>query len=366
MDYGYEDAGGQRPLVVRVPVEPVEAVAEADAADAVRRAGNFAVRGPVFGVAAQDADDGARWRVVVAVTADNPQEARDSLNSLLWFKAKDDAKDRAERRGLLAAVAQLERERVQELTVLGTRYRVVRAEEYAGEGSGGIELPRPSDPEPAAPDWDAKTPAARIDDGLVLDPDAPLTPTQAAETVALRDLTYTGTRFPTSVRDDSRRARQTHPDVLLLPTTYTLVERSSTGWTPASSPHPTPHEARKTLEYTLLQYEPRRRGLLPDLLSDARTVLAAGDCDPQTAAQLATYVAGADRLRAAPVNELEVHGVVYRIARTRRMLRWGPDGPETPRPTDSTGQDPCPIHVPLDEDGNIMPTPSEEPDTDNT
>lgn len=366
MNYGHEDAGGQRPLVVRVPVEPVEAVAEADAADAVRRAGNFAVRGPVFGVAAQDADDGARWRVMVAVTADNPQEARDSLNSLLWFKAKDDAKDRAERRGLLAAVAQLERERVQELTVLGTRYRIVRAEEYAGEGSDGIELPRPSDPEPAAPDWDPRTPAARIDDGLVLDPDAPLTPTQAAETLALRDLTYTGTRFPTPVRNDSRRARQTHPDVMLLPTTYTLVERSSTGWTPASAPHPTPHEARKTLEYTILQFEPRRRGLLPDLHSDARTLLASGDCDPQTATQLAAYVAGADQLRAAPINELEVHGIVYRIARTRRMLRWGPNGPETPRPTDSTGQDPCPIHVPLDEDGNIMPTPSAGPDTDNT
>ncbi|WP_229848490.1 DUF5954 family protein [Streptomyces melanogenes] len=346
----------------------MEAVTEADAADAVRRAGSFAVRGPVFGVAAQGADDGARWRVVVAVSADNPQEARDSLNSLLWFKAKDDAKDRAERRGILAAVARLESERVEELTVLGTRYRIVRAEEYAGEGSGGIELPRPSDPEPAAPDWDSTTLAARIDGGLVLDPDAPLTPAQAAETLALRSLTYTGKRFPTPVRNDSLRARETHPDVVLLPATYTLVERSSTGWTPASSMHPTPHEARKTLEYTLLQFEPHRRRLLPDVHTDARTLLASGDCDPHTAAQLAAYVAGADQLRAAPVNELEVHGVVYRIARTRRMLRWGPDGPETPRPTDPTGQDPCAIHVPLDEDGNLMPapTPGPETDTDNT
>lgn len=359
MSHGRKGPNRARRLVVRVPVEPVEAVMEADAVDALRTE-SLAVRGPLFGIAAQSAQDGPRWRVVVPVTADNPQEARDTLNSRLWFRAKDRAEDRAERRALLAAVARLDRERVTELTVLGTRYRVVRAEEYAGMGDDGLELPRPTDPEPAVPDWSPAIPTARTDDGLVLDPDAPVTPAQAAERLALRRLSYSGTRFPRSVLDDSRRALGTHPDVLLMPVAFTVVERGREGWTPSSSLHPTAHDARRTLEFTLLQWRPRQRGLVKDVHADARTVLAAEDCDPRTAAELAVYVAAADRLRAGSLNELKVRGIVYRIARTRRMLRWGPDGPESPRPSDPRGEAPCPIHVPLDEDGNYLPEDDED------
>ncbi|MFD9792495.1 DUF5954 family protein [Streptomyces sp. NPDC059070] len=358
MSHGHEGLGGARPLVVRVPVEPVEAVAEADAVDAVLRAGGFAVRGPVFGVAAQD---GPRWRVVGAVAAADPQEARDSLNSLFWSRAKNDPVDRTERRALLEAVALLERERVGELTVLGTRYRVIRVEEYAGAGPEGIELPRPSDPEPAVPDWDSRTTKPQTDDGLVLDPDAPITPAQAAERLALRELVYSGARFPDDVREDSRRARDAHPDVVLMPATFTVVERNSAGWQPAGIPHPSAHDARRALARSLLRFEPYRHGLLEDVRADARATLAAGNCDARTATALAAYVAGADRLRAAPVNELEVLGRVYRIARTRRMVRWGPEGPEGPRPSDPAGNEPFAIHVPLDEDGNMLPSPSPSP-----
>ncbi|MGW8358066.1 DUF5954 family protein [Streptomyces wedmorensis] len=72
------------------------------------------------------------------------------------------------------AVARLEIEHVDEPTVLGIRYRVVRAEEYAAiDEHGGIETPRPTDPEPLTPDWSpGPGPGAgspRVDDGLVLD-----------------------------------------------------------------------------------------------------------------------------------------------------------------------------------------------------
>lgn len=83
MDHGAAGPGGSRPMVVRVPVEPVEAAMEADAVDAVARAGDLVVRGPLFGVVMQEPGGGQRWRVVVAVTAGCPQEARDSLNSQL-------------------------------------------------------------------------------------------------------------------------------------------------------------------------------------------------------------------------------------------------------------------------------------------
>ncbi|MFD8410162.1 DUF5954 family protein [Streptomyces sp. NPDC059650] len=359
MDRGDAGPDRPRPMVVRVPVEPVEAAAEADAVDAVARAGDVAVRGPLFGVAARRPGDGPRWRVVVAVAAGCPQLARDSLNSKLWFRAKDEAQDRAERRDLLAAVARLETGRVDELVAAGERYRIVRAEEYAGAGPGGIEEPRPTDPEPPVPDWARNAAEPKLDADLVLDPDAPVTPTQAVEQLALRGLHYVGDRFPADVRADSRQALDTHPDVLLLPPTFTVVEQSRGGWKPVSGPHPTAHAARRSLEFGLTWAWPRMRGLIPvstDTHTDARTrTAAAGGRADRHAAELAAYAEAADRLRAGRVNRLEFRGTVYRIARTRRLLRWGPDGPEGPRPTDLNSQDPARIHPPLDEDGNVLP-----------
>ncbi|MFD5411356.1 DUF5954 family protein [Streptomyces nojiriensis] len=351
---------GSRPVVVRVPVEPVEAAVEADALDAVARAGDVVVRGPLFGVAAQSAGDGPRWRVVLEVTAGCPQQARDGLNSRLWFHAKDEARDRAERRELLAAVSRLESERVDELVVSGTRYRVVRAEEYAASGPGGMEAPRPTDPEPLVPVWDRAVREPEIDDGLVVDPDAPVTPTQAFEQLALRCLCYTGGRFPEEVRADSRRALDTHPDVLLMPPTFSVVERTANGWRPVSGPHATPHAARKSLDFALTWMWPRMRGHIPedaDPRTDARTWTATGGGKTADlrAAKLAAYAGAADTLRAGHVDRLEFQGTLYQIVRTRRLLRWGPDGPEGPRPSDVNSQDPARIHLTLDEDGRVLP-----------
>ncbi|KAB8163038.1 hypothetical protein FH609_004015 [Streptomyces sp. 3MP-14] len=347
-------SGEARPVLVRVPVEPVEAAVEADAVDAAMRASDMAVRGPLFGVATQDANDGPRWRLVVPVTNGCPQTARDGLNSLLWFRAKDEAGDRAERRALLAAVARLESEPVDELTVLGTRYRVVRAEEYAGMGPDGFEQPRPTDPEPLTPDWSAGAREAEADDGLVLDPDAPVTPTQAAERLSLRGLTYAGSRYPDHVLRDSRRALRTHPDVLLLPVMFKIVKRAGAGWESDSGLFVSAHGARRSLDFSLTYWEPRSRGLIPlnaDRHVDARTRAAEGA--DAGAGELAAYAEAADRLREGRVNELEVLGTLYRIGRIRRLLRWGPDGPEGPRPSDVSHHEPGALHPVLDEDGTI-------------
>ncbi|MGW7103946.1 DUF5954 family protein [Streptomyces sp. NPDC054838] len=267
---GSAGPGGSRPVVVRVPVEPVEAAMEADAVDAVSRAGGVVVRGPLFGVATQDAGEGQRWRLVVAVTNGCPQLARGSLNSQLWFRAEDHAKDRAERRALLAAVARLESERVDGLGVAGARYRVVRAEEYGGSGPGGMEGPRPTGPEPPVPDWDRTVKGPAVDDGLVLDPDAPVTPARAVERLALRGLRYTGERFPEDVRADSLRALDTRPDALLLPATFEVVERTANGWKAVSGPHATAHEARQSLDFALTWAWPRMHGLIPRYRPDRR------------------------------------------------------------------------------------------------
>jgi len=129
---------------------PVALVREVDALDASTRYPYVWPRGPVFGVAALGPEPDARWRLVSEATDGTPQEARDALNSLLWFQAKDEAGTVPERRELLAAVHLLECERIDELTVLGTRYRVVRGDKYAHCGlTEGPEPPRPTDPEPA-------------------------------------------------------------------------------------------------------------------------------------------------------------------------------------------------------------------------
>ncbi|NML54715.1 hypothetical protein HHL19_19085 [Streptomyces sp. R302] len=352
-----QDAGpGEWPVVVRVPVEPVEAAMEADALDAAARHTSLAVRGPLFGVAAQDQDGRRRWRVVVEVTHGCPQQARDALNSLLWFQAKDEAQSRQERRALLAGVARLEKEPVDELTVLGTRYRVVRAEEYAAvDELGAIETPRPTDPEPLTRDWSSGARSPRVDAGLVLDPDAPLSPLQAAERVALRPLAYSGIRFPDPVLTDSARAVESHPDVLLMPAAFLIVERSGGGsWSPGSGLQATAHHARRILDFALTWMEPRTRGLIPydaDRTVDARHP-ATGTTD-KAAAALKEFAEAADRLRAGRCDEVEAHGTVYRIARSRRLLRWGPDGPESPRPSDTSTHTPAALHPRLDEDGTV-------------
>ncbi|MCX5232983.1 DUF5954 family protein [Streptomyces sp. NBC_00233] len=363
-----EGAGpGGWPVVVRVPVEPAEAAMEADARDAAARHSALAVRGPLFGVARQSKGDGQRWRVIVDVTHGCPQQARDALNSLLWFRAKDEAKSPAERCALLGAVARLENEYVDELTLLGARYRVVRAEEYAAmDEHGGIETPRPTDPEPLTPDWSpgAGARSPRVDAGLVLDPDAPLTPLEAAERLSLRALAYTGTRFPGPVLHDSAQALESHPDVLLLPAAFLIVERSGNEpWTPGSGLQATAHDARRTLAFALTWMEPRTRGLIsydaePDI--DAHTLVA--ENTHPAVAELAAFADAADRLRARRLNQVEVRGTVFRVGRVRRLLRWGPDGPESPRPCDINTHAPQAIHPRLDEHGSVHfddPAPDE-------
>ncbi|NBE52518.1 DUF5954 family protein [Streptomyces boluensis] len=352
---------GLRPVTVRVPVEPVEAAVEADARDAAVRSNRLAVRGPLFGVAAQDTDDGSRWRVVVEVTHGYSQPARDALNSLLWFRAKDEAKDRAERRALLEAVTRLETERVDELAVLGTRYRVVRAEEYMTMGEhGDIEMPRATDPEPLMPDWSHEYRDARVDDGLVLDPDAPLSPVTAAERLSLRTLAYTGARFPAEVLRESAQAVESHPDILLMPVAFRIVERfGDESWSPGSRLVVTAHDARRVLDFDLVWLLPREHGLIPEdaehigpIRVDARTLIEEGT-DPAVT-ELTVFADAADRLRTERLNEVVVHARTSRICRARRLLRWGPDGPEGPRPSDGIGDhEPEVIHPRLDENGTI-------------
>ncbi|MGW8889238.1 DUF5954 family protein [Streptomyces sp. NPDC055749] len=93
-----------------------------------------------------------------------------------------------------------------------------------------------------------------------------------------------------------------------------------------------------------------------------RAAAAAVDCDAHTAvaedassatAELAVLAEAADRLRAGRLNQIEFDGNVSRIIRTRRLLRWGPDGPVGQRPSDTTTHALGALHPRLGEDGTV-------------
>ncbi|GAA4893136.1 DUF5954 family protein [Streptomyces coeruleoprunus] len=315
--------------------DPAVWVTEADAVDASYRYPHLAVRGPVFGIAAQDPRVDDLWRVVKPVVDGTPQESRDSLNSLLWFRAKDETDDPRERRELLAAVAVLEREPVDEVEVLGVRYRVVRGDEFARCGDKGLEPPRPTDPEPPRPSWSDRRDTPSPDPGFVLDPAREDGFMAGAMKLALRGFVYTGSRFPSDVLRDSERAAADHPDVVLLPVGFSVAERRGRGWRPQGALMPTPHDARRMLHHAMTEFWP----LLHDFTERERI----------------RYQQAADSFKAAGrANEVLVGDKLFRVCRVERMVRCGPDGPEPPRPSDVDDQEPTKIHPTMLEDGTVL------------
>ncbi|MFI6638140.1 DUF5954 family protein [Streptomyces sp. NPDC050504] len=313
---------------------PVELVTETDAASASYRFPNVAFRGPLFGLAAQDPAVGPEWRVVAAVVDGAPQTVRDDFNSTLWFRARDDTDDPAVRRELLAAVAVLEREPVDELEVLGVRYRVVRADEFARTGEDGMEPPRPTDREPAVPSWKHEG-ARTVDVGHVLSPAMKgIGPMAGALKLGLRDFSYAGDQFPDEVRADSEAAVSTHPGIAMLPVGFRVTERGTRGWRPVGALSATPHDARRGLYEGMTLAWPLLYGF-----------------DEETKAE---HLRAAEEFKAkGRANELSVGGSVYRVSRVERLVRMGPDGPEPPRPSDVDEYGPVKIHPRMDEDGTV-------------
>ncbi|MGP4113243.1 DUF5954 family protein [Streptomyces sp. 4N509B] len=313
--------------------DPVSEVIEQDTIRSARRYPNVVIRGPVFGFAQQTPSDGDRWRLLSDVADGFPQHSRDALNSHLWFRAKNETRPGDPlREELLAAVARLESEPVNELGVGDTRYRVVRGDEFARVGSDGIEGPRPTDPdEPGRDMGDRSTTAACRTTGFVVDHARATGIMESIQRMELLPLRYQAERIPKDVRDDSLRALATHPGVVLLPAAFTFAERKQTSWEPMAGLHPTPQDARATLFNYLAEF-------LPKLEHDI----------PATDAEL--YARAAEEYRAGPPrNELLVLGRRFQIIRVERLIRIGPDGPEPPRPSDTDPYGPMRLHPPLAE-----------------
>lgn len=325
------------PLVMKVQVDdhPVAAAMEADASIARGKYSTLNVRGPLFGIATQTPPGRGKWRVLTSVTDGFAQQARDSLNSHLWFKAKDDTDDPLERRELLAAVALLETEPVDELTVLDVRYRVIRADEFVFSRGSEPEPPRPTDAEPVVLDWEGHDDPP-LDRGFVIDHSAAAGLVATTERLALLRLHYRGTRYPVQVRHDSERAMVTHPGVVLLQPAYCMVEHTDDTWTPFTGLMSTPHAARRVMTDWLTRFWPLMRKL--DESETARYAAIARDYQAQGRA-----------------NSLRVDDRLYSVARVGRMIRIGATGPESVRPSDIDNYGPSRIHPIMDEHGTIFP-----------
>ncbi|MFE1961669.1 DUF5954 family protein [Streptomyces sp. NPDC059479] len=314
--------------------DPAAWVREADAVDASQRYPYITLRGPVFGIAVQDPAAGPDWRILKPASDGMPQQARDGLNSHLWFQAKDDTDDPGIRRELLAAVAVLEDEPVNELEVLGTRYRVVRGDEFARSGTDGLEPPRPTDGEARDALWEGPYDTAEPDVDFVLDPDRDDGLIAGALKLSLRTFAYSGSRFPAGVRADSERAAAAYPDVALLPVCFGVAERFGEGWRPRGVLMPTPHDARR---------------LLYDGMAETWARLYEFDQEKK-----AMYAQAAEEFKTwGRANEARVDDRLFRICRVERAVRMGPDGPEPPRPSDRDEYGPMKIHPTMDLDGTL-------------
>ncbi|WP_329110271.1 DUF5954 family protein [Micromonospora sp. NBC_01699] len=298
--------------------DPVGAITEDDAARRAVEYPTLRMGGPLFGHA-EDLGNGG-WHLD-SLQDDTPQSARDTLAHRFRVRLAEGT-DAAEAEELTTAGKILDWEKVNELTVAGRRYRIIRAETFARFGPDGPEPPRPSDPDPMAPGADQETP--RGTDGLVVNPGLPTGVAHGLLKVDLLPSYSSAKNVPPDVYADSRRAVRTHFDGVFLPTEYAVAEYVNGHWQPDTRAVSSPQAARDAITFNF-------RYLIPKIGNP-------------TEAEAAAYARAADELDASRADELTVLGRRFRVTRIEILLRFGSDGPEPPRPSDWDPEPPPEAH----------------------
>ncbi|MGN9779349.1 DUF5954 family protein [Micromonospora sp. H33] len=317
-------------LRVELRDDPVGAVTEDDA---IRRAAaypNIRVGAPVFGHAVDLG--GGRW-AVRALVDDTPQAARDTLAHRLRERLAETT-DPALAAELTDLVRLLGWEKVDEITVAGCRHRIVRADTFARFGPDGPEPPRPSDRDPQRPDERDSL----LDGDVIADPAAPTGVGEVVLKVDLLTAHYPRAQVPADVYRDSVAAVRTHPNGVVLPTRYAAAERVGGAWQPFSRAVATPQEARDTIAFDFRYLEPRLNQLTDD--------------------QITAYQQAADELDDSRANETTVLRRRMRVTRIETLLRFSPDGPEGPRPSDHDPEPPPEAHFAQLRKQGPLPGPS--------
>jgi Family of unknown function (DUF5954) len=320
---------GYRMIRVNAPQDAAGAAADDQEARAQQEHPGLSFAGPVFGVVREREEGG--WEVVTSLSGLAPQDARDSMGSVFRQRARQarEAGDAATHGECMRAAERMDWEAIDEVTVLGTRYRVVRADRFILTGPDGPQPPCPADETLAGPDQasDGGDPMVRV----VIDPVTGTGLAQAVLTVELLASIYPAAKVPAEVHDDAVRAQQSHPGGVLLPAAFTVAERVGGHWRPVDyGTSATPYAARDYLVGYL-------RVTVPWEL----------DLDP---ADRDEYAAAAQRLEDQQPNDLRVAGRHFRVVRVERLVRFGPDGPEGPRPSDPDPQPPIMAQQPPSQD----------------
>ncbi|MEU5988572.1 DUF5954 family protein [Spirillospora sp. NPDC047418] len=292
-------------------LDPVAAVRDRELGERIREFPKlFPAGSPDFGFAVQS---GTSWRIGSVGTSD-PESARRSLAAHLRRTVTEQhpAPDLA--RAMMEAAGRMDPEvgglAKDEWEIGERRYRVIRIERFTLIGGGAMEPPRSTDTDPGGPK-------------LLRDhPVEPLAPAGHWETQLRLNLAgfrpIPGT-VPEIVQTEAVHAIQSHPGVILLPPTFTVVEIKEDGsWQPFSGGDG-PGEARGNLAAHFTQLMPlfrRHQG------------------DPPSDAELAEWERAAEQITATDGYEFAALGRSFRTVRISRMMRLGRDGPEGPRPSD--------------------------------
>ncbi|MFI7650627.1 DUF5954 family protein [Micromonospora sp. NPDC049460] len=287
--------------------------------DAVRRASAYPmvrIGAPLFGYAVDRG--GGRWQIH-ALVDDTPQAARNTLAH--WLRERlAETTDPALAAELTALARVLQWEKVDQVTVAGRVHRIVRADTFARFGPDGPEPPRPTDPDPR----EAEECDSFLAGDLIADPAAPSGVGEATLRVELIPAHYARARVPAQVYADSVASVHSHPNGVVLPTRYAVAEYVNGGWQPYSRVVATPQHARDTLAFSFTYIQPRTSQLADD--------------------ETAAYEQAAAALDGDRVDEIEVLGRRFRITRVETLLRFSPDGPEGPRPSDHDPEPPPESH----------------------
>jgi len=294
--------------------DPVSAVSEDDARNRAAAYPKIMWGAPIYG-SAQEVN--GRWRIL-RLNADSPQDARDSLAShfrRLHSETPQTPEHAAERAEYEAVYELLDWEAVDELTVNGSRYRIIRAQPFIRMGADGPEPPRPTDPDPYPPGQTMRNTSQL--DGFVIDPAAGTGLTNGLVRMEMVSASYHPRAVPGDVHADSRLAVTTHPNVVLLPVGFTVGECVAGRWRPRSSTtYATPQDARDAESFSI---------------SDVGVKL---DDDTPVEEFMAAYERARAAHRPPRTDDFELKGVRCRVTRVETFVRVGPDGPEGPRPSD--------------------------------
>jgi hypothetical protein len=315
MDRSDDDALARQFHDLMAAAHPISAMAAADALQAVKAYPQVLMVGPMFGVAEQ-----ARHGWKVSFTDETtPQGARDALAQRLREYAET-AADAATGAEFLAGARLLDRERRDDLSVAGLRFRIVRVEQIVRMSAEAPEPPRPTDPDPHPA---GRGGAARCAREFLSTADDRSSVTPAELSRQFDEAVSRAGAMPASVHDDACRALTAYPRLRIMAPAFAVAEQIDDGWRSATMPCDTPQRARDTLA----AYFSR---IVPAIEHPGVT-------------ECAEYAAAARRLARERADDLTVTGRRFRIVRVEKITRLGSDGPEPPRPSDFDPEPPIGI-----------------------